>query len=120
MGGAFLATALFLPFYRQTLAAGQQLQLVPTATDWLYIGLLAWVCTVYAYSAAVQLMKKFSAFAMNLTVNLEPVYGIVLAFLFFGEKEKMTTGFYLGTLVILLAVLTYPALSRLRPRKAVL
>jgi drug/metabolite transporter (DMT)-like permease len=119
MGGAFLSTALFLPFYRQTLASGEQLQLVPTLTDWLYIGLLAWVCTVYAYSSAVQLMKKFSAFAMNLTVNLEPVYGIVLAFLFFGEKERMTTGFYLGTLVILLAVLAYPALNRLRPRSAV-
>jgi drug/metabolite transporter (DMT)-like permease len=119
MGGAFLATALFLPFYRETLAVGNQLQLVPTAADWLYMGLLAWLCTVYAYSAAVGLMQKFSAFAMNLTVNLEPVYGIVLAFLFFGEKEKMTTGFYLGTLVILLAVLAYPALSRLRTRKVV-
>ncbi len=119
MGGAFLATALFLPFYREILAVGNQLQLVPTATDWLYIALLAWLCTVYAYSAAVGLMQKFSAFAMNLTVNLEPVYGIVLAFLFFGEKEKMTTGFYLGTLVILLAVLAYPALSRLRTRKVV-
>jgi len=93
--------------------------LVPTAADWLYIALLAWLCTVYAYSAAVGLMQQFSAFAMNLTVNLEPVYGIVLAFLFFGEKEKMTTGFYLGTLVILLAVLAYPALSRLRTRKVV-
>ncbi len=119
MGGAFLSTALFLPFYRETLAEGQQLHLLPTATDWLYMGVLASVCTVYAYSSAVQLMKKFSAFAMNLTVNLEPVYGIVLAFLFFGEKERMTAGFYLGTLVILLAVLAYPALSRLRPRNAV-
>jgi drug/metabolite transporter (DMT)-like permease len=118
MAGAFLATALFLPFYRETLAVGNQLQLVPTAADWLYIALLAWLCTVYAYSAAVGLMQKFSAFAMNLTVNLEPVYGIVLAFLFFGEKEKMTTGFYLGTLVILLAVLAYPALNRLRTGKA--
>lgn len=119
MGGAFLGTALFLPFYRETMAAGNALQLVPTATDWLYILLLAWLCTVYAYSAAVRLMKKFSAFAMNLTVNLEPVYGIVLAFLFFGEKEKMTPGFYLGTLVILLAVVAYPALNRLRASKAV-
>ncbi len=120
MAGAFVSTALFLPFYSETMAAGQELHLIPTATDWLYIGLLAWVCTVYAYSAAVQLMKKFSAFAMNLTVNMEPVYGIVLAFLFFGEKERMTTGFYLGTLVILLAVLAYPALSRFRTGNALI
>ena len=119
MAGAFLATALFLPFYRETLATGNQLQLVPTAMDWFYIALLAWLCTVYAYSAAVRLMKKFSAFAINLTVNMEPVYGIVLAFLFFGEKERMTSGFYVGTLVILLAVLAYPTLNRIRARKAV-
>lgn len=49
---------------------------------------------------------------MNLILNLEPVYGIILAFLFFGEKERMTAGFYVGTLIILLAVLTYPFLSK--------
>ena len=88
----------------------------PTATDWLWILLLAWVCTVYAYSAAVWLLRKFSPFAINLTVNLEPVYGIVLAVVVFGEREQMTTGFYLGTLLILLAVLLYPLLNR-RPKK---
>jgi drug/metabolite transporter (DMT)-like permease len=67
---------------------------------------------VYAYSVAVKLMKKFSAFAINLTVNLEPVYGIVLAFLIFGDAEKMTPGFYLGTLIILTAVLIYPVLNK--------
>ncbi len=81
-------------------------------TDWLWILILAGVCTVYAYSMGTQLMKQFSAYMVNLTVNLEPVYGIALAFLIFGEKERMTPGFYLGTLVILLAVLAYPLLAR--------
>lgn len=112
MVGAFVSTVIFLPFYLTTLAPDGQLRLEPTLSDWLFIALLAFVCTVYAYSLAVQLMKKFSAFAVNLTVNLEPVYGIVLAVLFFGDKEKMTPGFYLGTLIILLAVLSYPVLSR--------
>jgi hypothetical protein len=67
---------------------------------------------VYAYSLAVKLMLKFSAFAMNLTVNMEPVYGIILAFIVFGDAEKMTAGFYLGTFVILTAVLLYPVLLR--------
>ncbi|QHT71277.1 DMT family transporter [Rhodocytophaga rosea] len=112
MIGAFLTTGLFLPVYRYYLTDTQTLQLNPTLTDWLYIAILAGICTVYAYSLAVRLMKKFTAFAMNLTINLEPVYGIVLAFLFFGDAEKMTPGFYFGTVIILAAVLLYPVLKR--------
>ena len=59
-----------------------------------------------------RLMKKFSPFAINLTLNLEPVYGIILAFLFFGDSERMTAGFYFGTLIILGAVITYPYLNK--------
>ncbi len=119
MVGACMGTILFLPFYAKYMAADGQLHLVPSPADWFYIAILAFLCTVYAYSVAVKLMKKFSAFAMNLTVNLEPVYGIVLAFLFFGEAEKMTPGFYLGTIIILTAVLIYPVLNKLLIKKAV-
>jgi drug/metabolite transporter (DMT)-like permease len=111
MIGACLCTIIFMPFYQYFFAEGA-LQLLPSVPDWLYIGILAIVCTVYAYSIAVELMKRLTPFAINLTVNLEPVYGIVLAALFFNEHEKMTRGFYWGTLVILLAVLSYPALKR--------
>jgi drug/metabolite transporter (DMT)-like permease len=113
MIGAFLGTAVFLPFYAAWVVPHGTLQLSPTLSDWMWIAVLALVCTVYAYSAAVKLLQKFSVFAMNLTINLEPVYGIVLAFLVFGDSERMTTGFYLGTLIILAAVLTYPLLNRL-------
>jgi drug/metabolite transporter (DMT)-like permease len=82
--------------------------LLPNATDWLWIVLLAFVCTVYAHSAGIALLKKVTPFMFNLTVNLEPVYGILLAYLVFGERERMTSGFYLGTIIILLAVLSYP------------
>jgi drug/metabolite transporter (DMT)-like permease len=83
----------------------------PKGQDWLWILFLAWICTVYASTMATQLMKHFSAYLINLTINLEPVYGIALAFFFFGEKERMTDGFYLGTILILLAVLLYPFLN---------
>ena len=111
MSGAFGSSLLFQGLY---LAFGSEkpTTLWPQPTDWLWISILAFVCTVYAYSASVWLMRKFSAFAVNLTVNLEPVYGIMLAWLFFGDRERMTTGFYAGTLIILLAVLVYPALNR--------
>ncbi|WAC12004.1 DMT family transporter [Dyadobacter pollutisoli] len=85
---------------------------IPAAKDWVWILFLALICTVYASTMATQLMKQFSAYLINLTINLEPVYGIALAFFFFGEKERMTEEFYLGTLLILLAVLLYPLLMR--------
>lgn len=91
---------------------------LPSLHDWLWIAVLAWICTVYAYSAGVHLLRKISPFTFNLTVNLEPVYGIVLAYLIFGDSEKMTTGFYLGTLLILVAVISYPIInSRIRAKK---
>ena len=86
----------------------------PKGQDWIWILFLAWICTVYASTMATQLMKQFSAYLINLTINLEPVYGIALAFFFFGEKERMTDGFYLGTVLILLAVLLYPFLNNLK------
>ena len=112
MAGALVGIILFLPAYAYFFAPNQTLSLVPTATDWVCILLLAGVCTVYAYAAAVDLMKKFSAFSMNLTINLEPVYGIILAFLIFGEKEKMTAGFYIGTMVIIASVFSYPLIDK--------
>ncbi len=118
MIGAFIGTVLFLPLYVRYFAPEGTLQLSPTSLDWFYLSLLALVCTVYAYSIAVQLMQKISAFVINLTVNLEPVYGIILAVLIFGDDEKMTDGFYVGTLIILASVLIYPILNRLHRRKA--
>ena len=79
-------------------------------TIWLFI--LGFICTAYAFSATVDLMKKISAYIIVLTINLEPVYGIIMAFLIFGESERMTVGFYIGTLIILLSVFSYPVLSR--------
>jgi drug/metabolite transporter (DMT)-like permease len=61
---------------------------------------------------SVNLMKKLSVFFIQLTLNLEPVYGIILAVLVFGQSEKMTFQFYTGTLIILSAVVTYPILKR--------
>ncbi|WP_234736576.1 DMT family transporter [Tellurirhabdus bombi] len=110
MGGAFLGSLLGLGLYLGL--SNEPMAIIPAPNDWIWIVILALVCTVYAYAASVKLMRKFTAFAINLTVNLEPVYGILLAYLVFGESERMTTGFYAGTLVILLAVLAYPVLSR--------
>ncbi|MEQ9425352.1 MAG: DMT family transporter [Cyclobacteriaceae bacterium] len=84
----------------------------PSSTDLFYLLILAGLCTVYAYSMSVKLLKRLTAFVINFTINLEPVYGIILAVLFFGESEIMGLGFYLGGLVIFLSVVSYPFLKK--------
>nr|WP_295930886.1 DMT family transporter [uncultured Dyadobacter sp.] len=110
MAGATLLSLLFLGIAEYHDWNGGA-PFLPAAGDWVWILFLAFVCTVYASTMATQLMKQFSAYLINLTINLEPVYGIALAFFIFGEKERMTQGFYMGTLLILLAVLLYPLLT---------
>ncbi|EKB50062.1 DMT family transporter [Cecembia lonarensis] len=117
MFGAFLFSAFLLPFYGYFFAP-EGLLMQPDMMDWFWLLILSGICTVYAFSVSVELMRRITAFAVNLTINLEPVYGIILAVLIFGEKEKMTGGFYLGTLIILVSVLIYPAYNYYLKRKA--
>jgi drug/metabolite transporter (DMT)-like permease len=79
-----------------------------TYTDLTYLMILGTICTSVAYVAGVSVMKELSAFRVALVTNLEPVYGIILAFLFFGKKEEMTSGFYAGAVIILTTIFLYP------------
>jgi len=116
MIGAMVAVILFFPFYREQWAVGNELQLTPSPMDWIWILILAWLCTVYAYSAAVELFQRISVFLFQLTLNLEPVYGILMALAIFGESEKMSPNFYFGTSMIICAVVVYPLVrKRLQP-----
>ncbi|WP_397446303.1 DMT family transporter [Polaribacter sp. R77954] len=73
--------------------------------DWLYLFILSSICTAYAFIASVKIMKYLSPYTVMLTVNLEPVYAIVLALFIFGDKEKMNPEFYLGACIVLGVVL---------------
>ena len=70
-------------------------------SDWLYLILLGTVCTAFAFVASVTVLKHISAFTFTLSINLEPVYTIILAYFIFGEKEQMNIEFYIGTLFII-------------------
>lgn len=74
------------------------------AADWIYLFILASICTAFAFIASVKVMRFVSPYTVMLTVNMEPVYGILMAFFIFGESEKMNIYFYLGALVILATV----------------
>jgi drug/metabolite transporter (DMT)-like permease len=85
--------------------------------DWLFILILASVCTAYAFIASVKVMKYISPYTVMLSINLEPVYGILLAYFILGESEKMEPLFYLGAFVILATVLANGILKNKRKQK---
>ncbi len=87
-------------------------------TDLALITLLAGVFTAYPMLESVNLMKYISPFTLILTVNLEPVYGIILAFFIFGESEKMTPIFYIASVVMILAIVTNGILKNRKEKRA--
>ena len=76
--------------------------------DWLWLAILAWVCTVFAHTFHIHLLRHLSAYTANLAINFEPVYGILAAVLLFGEHRQLHPGFFLGTSAILIANLAHP------------
>lgn len=112
MLGACLVILFFMPVYQNTWAPQGELNLAPTFADWIYIAIMAFACSVYAFSVSINLSKKLSVFFIQLALNLEPVYGIILALLVFGQKEVMSLNFYVGTLIILAAVIAYPVIKK--------
>ncbi len=79
--------------------------------DFVWIAILAVVCTNLTFYLGTYSLKQLSAFTSNLTVNLEPIYGIVLGALFFKENQQLGAAFYLGTAIILGAIFTQAYLA---------
>jgi len=75
------------------------------ASDFGYLLLLSSICTAYAFIASVKVMKHLTPFTVMLTINLEPVYAIILALLIFGEKERMSPEFYIGAIIIIFTLI---------------
>ncbi len=101
LGGGLFALTFLVPFYILQFPASYYL---PTTNDWLWLLVMAWLCTVVSFDLQLNALKKVSAFTANLTYNMEPVYGVILAFIFFKENEKLHHAFYIGVLLIVLAV----------------
>jgi drug/metabolite transporter (DMT)-like permease len=91
---------------------------LPTS-DIVYQLLLGFVCTSFAFVAGIAVMRQLSPFTVMLTVNLEPVYTIIIALLIWGAEEKMTTGSYVGIALILLSLFVNGWLQRKRTAQEV-
>ena len=99
--GGVLFLSVFLLFSGQFTAAF----FIITASDLLWLFVLASICTAYAFIASVAVMKFISPYTVMLTINLEPVYGIALAVLIFEKNEQMSFSFYIGATIILITVI---------------
>lgn len=77
-----------------------------------YLLILGTICTSLAYVAGVSVMRELSAFRVALITNLEPVYGILMSFVFFGDMNKMTIGFWIGALIILSTIFLFPVAQK--------
>ncbi len=101
MTGGFLSLCIIIPFYLQFFPASY---FIPAFSDWMWLLVLAIICTVISFILQLNALKVLSAFTANLTYNLEPVYSIILAFMLFNENKFLGKGFYMGFGLILLAV----------------
>lgn len=102
LSGGFAGITLCLPF---VIWLQQPQQLFPSGLDWLWLLILSWLCTIFTFYLYIRSLKKVSAFTLNLLLTLEPVYGILLAFLIYKENELLNQWFYLGFGLIAVAVL---------------
>lgn len=101
--GAFFWISIFL-----AITGGYTKAMLLHRADIGYLILLGTICTSVAYVAGVSVMRELSAFRVALITNLEPVYGIILSFAFFGDMNKMTTGFWIGALIVLSTIFLFP------------
>lgn len=85
--------------------------------DWIYLVILASVCTAYAFIASIHVMKWISPYTVMLTINMEPVYGIILALIILGDSENMSPQFYYGAGIILLTVIANGIIKITKERK---
>ncbi|MES2268898.1 MAG: EamA family transporter [Bacteroidota bacterium] len=106
LSGAFIWITIYL------LATGGLVKFaIPNLSDIGYLVILGTVCTALAYVAGVSVMREISAFKVALVTNLEPVYGIIMSFLFFGEMNKMSAGFWVGSVIILSTIFLFPVVQ---------
>jgi drug/metabolite transporter (DMT)-like permease len=101
IGCGFIILTLILPLTNFISPIGN---VIPTQEDWWYLFNLSFFCTVVAFNLSLSSLRFLSPFTVNLAINLEPIYGIILAFIVFKEYELLGTGFYIGAVIILISV----------------
>ncbi|HQX96859.1 MAG TPA: DMT family transporter [Chitinophagaceae bacterium] len=102
--GGLLVLSLLMPFYLQKFPVDS---FIPSLENLGWLLVLAWFCSVLAFKLSGNALKRLSAFTVNLTYNLEPVYGIILAFIVYKENEFLSKWFYVGFAIIAVALIIH-------------
>lgn len=106
MIGGFIGISLYFAF------SGPQRVMTPLTTmDWIWLLVLGLICTTFAFWAMLIVLKKVSAYTVVLAINMEPVYGFIMAALWFGENKVLGAGFYVGAVVIMASIFAYSLLK---------
>lgn len=106
ISGTLILVTILLPFFKDNYL------FLPTGIDWVYLLILALACTTLAYVLGIRALKHLSAFDSNLVVNMEPVYGILLAIVILQEHHEMSPQFYWGVGIIMLIVFSHPFIKK--------
>lgn len=116
MSGAWIVMSLFLPFY--FLSVGSDFEFIPSVSDLGFLVVLSLICTTLPFVLSLMSLKHISAFASNLSINLEPVYGILMAAFFLKDYEELNANFYFGCALILISIFIYPIIKSYFQRRA--
>jgi drug/metabolite transporter (DMT)-like permease len=108
LGSGLFYLTLFIPAY---IHFAQPAMLFPDTKNWEMLLVFSLFCTVIPFNLSIKAFKHVSAYASSLSINLEPLYGIILAFIFFHEQKDLKPGFYAGTAIIVLSVILYMVLK---------
>lgn len=100
--GGFVGLSVLLPAFQFVFPERWSM---PGTWDWIWLIVLSWLCTILTFFLYIRALRSVSAFTMNLTLTLEPIYGIVLAFLIYKENKEVSQWFYVGFALIAIAVL---------------
>lgn len=90
---------------------------MPQGTEWIWLLVLSQICTVWAFSVYIGLLRRISVYVISLVSNLEPVWGILLAGVIFGEYQKLNAWFWIGGIIVLAGIASYPAACKWRNRR---
>lgn len=117
MMGGTIGLGVLMPLYLYYFPVAQ---LLPGLTDTVYLLMLSLFCTVGLYVMFAEVLKRIPAFTVNLSFNLEPIYSIIIAFLFFDEGKQVNASFYVGLFCVIASVVLQSIISFRKKRKLAL
>ena len=117
LSGGLITLSALMPFYMNRFPTDY---IFPNLKDWMWLLLLSWFCSVLAFQFSTYALKRLTAFTVNLSFNLEPVYGIFLAIIIFGENRDFDRSFFAGLTLIAASLIIHIVMLLKKERKIIL